>query len=175
MITRAEIKQFVQSRGLEDTIEKVWQVNCAMVPELLSEGYEGNDCRFGLAEHIIKTAFETQTAQNLPGGAFSAFCEQFHASKQDVDTATERTGQDLEAADVAESDIATTMAWLWFVAAFEEHEEYDAELRFFLYSMANMVRGDQTIEKRGIKMLVNKILSTPALLFSLLKRMTETS
>lgn len=169
MISRKEIDDFIQSRNSESTVEYVWGINCAAVPELLADGLEGEDCRFGLAEHITHTFFETSAAKNLPNGAFGAFCERFCANEQDISTALERTRRDFEAVDVSEADTATTLIWLWFIDTRTRHEIYDVELKFFLYSMVDMVRGDQEVRQRGAEKLMKDIVTKPALLPRLLK------
>lgn len=168
MIKREEIEQYVTSQGLQDTIDYVWRLNCAMVPELLADGEEGGNCRFDLAEHIIHRFFDAQVAKNLPGDAFVAFCERFHASEQDIATALERTRQDLEAEEVPEPDVATTLIWLWFIDASKKYGIYDVELKFLLYTVTNMSRSDVELKQRGLENLVQSVEAKPALLFRLL-------
>ena len=168
MITRKEIERHIASQGLKDTVEYVWKLNCIAVPELSGNDKESEDHRFSLAEHIIHKFFATQTAQNLPGGPFAAFCEQFHATEQDIATALERTRQDFEAAEVPEADVATTLIWLWFIDASEKHGIYDTEFKFFLYTVTDMSRGDAELKQRGLENLVQSVKTKPMLLLRLL-------
>lgn len=168
MIKREEIERLIASQGLQDTVDYVWSINCAAVPELTADGEEGEDCRFGLAEHIVHKFFDTKAAKNLPNGAFAMFCERFHASEQDIATALEQTRQDLKADEVPESDVATTMVWLWFIDAAREHGIYDAELKFFLHTVTDMSRGDAELKRKGLENLVKSVEAKPSLLFRLL-------
>lgn len=168
MIGREEIERLIELQGSRKTVDYIWRLNCAAVPQLSADGKEGDDCRFDLAEHIVHKFFATQMAKNLPGGAFTAFCERFQANEQDVATALERTRQDLEADEVPEPDVATTLIWLWFIDASEKHEIYDTELKFFLYTIIDMSKEDDELKQKGLENLVQSVKAKPSLLFRLL-------
>lgn len=169
MIKREEIKRLIQSQGLKNTVEYVWQLNCATVPKLSTNSKEGEDCRFGVAEHIIHRFFDSQTAKDLPNGAFKTFCERLHASEQDIATALERTRQDLETEEVPEADVATTLIWLWFIEAGKQYGIYDIELKFLLYTVTYMCIDDAELKQKGLGCLVQRVKADPPLLFRLLR------
>lgn len=166
MINREEIKQFVKANNLEEIIERVWGVNHTVEPKLLDGGPDGDPCRFGLAEHVIKTFFAAQTTEKSPNEVFAAFCERLHASEQDVNIALERTRRDFEDtedADFAEQDVAVTLVWLWFVDAASKYGIYDVEMKFFLYSLADMSRGNPTLRRCGVEKLIKEAEEKPTL------------
>lgn len=168
MINREEIKRFIEARKAESTMNFVWDIFTTMIPGLCSDDLDGDDRRLGLAEHVIHKFFASASAKTAPGDTFVVFCRHFRANEQDIATARTRTQEDLESVEVDEADIATTMAWLWFVKAAEKYELYDVELKFLLYSIADMSRGDQKILEAGKRNLVSEVTKDPNLLLRLL-------
>lgn len=168
MITREEIERLISSENAESTVDFVWNLNCAAIPELSADGQKGDDCRFSFAEHIVHKLFDTKTLKDLPGGVFTAFCERLHADEQDTATALAHTRQDFKTADVADADVATTLVWIWFAEADRKYGTYDAEFRFLLYSASLMCRNDAEVKQRGREHLAHLANDNPSPIFRLL-------
>lgn len=164
MIERKEIERLIQSKELEDNIEFVWEMNCIAIPDLKLDGRVGDDRRFDVAEHIIHTFFLTETAQSMTDGAFTTFCEQFHADVEDITVATARTLEDIKPDDVCPADIATTLMWLWFLEASRTHGSYATEFKFFLYTVTDMAKDDQALQQSGKEHLIAEVSAKPSLL-----------
>lgn len=169
MIEREKIEQLTQSRGLEDDIEFVWGINCIAIPDLNLNGQDGDNRRFDIAEHIIHKFFSTQTAQNMASSAFTTFCEQFHASVEDITVATARALEDIEPDNVCPADIATTLVWLWFLEASRAYGDYITEFQFFLYAVTDMVKDDRALQQSGKEHLVTEVTAKPSLLGNIIR------